>query len=96
VLALFLLSQCWRSYQEAGALRQLEQLPRRPGFACPVCHTAPPIGEYWLCPKCRGRFDPFATATICPHCQAALALTTCVDCHNARPHRSWDASILDG
>jgi hypothetical protein len=95
VLALFLLSQCWRSYQQAGALRRLEQLPRRSGFKCPVCHASPPTGDYWVCPACKGTFDPFATASVCPHCQAALGLTACPDCHNARPFRSWDATILD-
>lgn len=95
VLAAFLLSQCWRSFKEAGALRRIEQLARRPGFTCPVCHAAPPIGEFWVCPACQGTFDPFATAAVCPHCQQVLALTACPDCHNARPQRSWDASIVD-
>jgi Zn-dependent protease len=95
VLAFFLLSQCWRSYQSAGALRKLEQLPRRPGFKCAVCHAAPPVGNYWVCPACKGTFDPFATAAVCPHCQTELALTTCPDCHSARPHRAWDTSIVD-
>ncbi|MBC7368616.1 MAG: M50 family metallopeptidase [Undibacterium sp.] len=95
VMALFLLSQSWRSFKEAGALRQIEQLPRRPGFTCVVCHAAPPIGNYWVCPACNGTFDPFATAAVCPHCQTGLALTACPDCHNARPHSSWDASIVD-
>ncbi len=95
VLALFLLSQCWRSFKEAGALRQIEQLPRRPDFKCPVCHSAPPIGNYWVCPACNGTFDPFATETICPHCQTSLALTACPDCHSARPHSKWDAAVVD-
>ncbi len=95
ILAGFLLSQCWRSFKAAGALRRIEQLARRPGFTCPVCHSAPPIGEYWVCPACQGTFDPFATAAICPHCQGVLALIACPDCNNARPHRSWDASIVE-
>ena len=94
-MAFFLLSQCWRSYQQAGALRRIEELPRRSGFKCPVCQASPPIGEYWLCPACKVAFDPFASAAVCPRCQAELALTVCVDCHNARPHRSWDAFILE-
>jgi predicted amidophosphoribosyltransferase len=60
-----------------------------------VCRASPPIGAYWVCPACKSAFDPFATAAVCPHCQTALALTTCVDCGDARPHRSWDASIVD-
>ena len=95
MIALFLLSQCWRSYQQAGALRKLEQLPRRPAFKCPVCHAAPPIGDYWVCPACKGTFDPFATSAVCPRCQTALALTACPDCHTARPHRAWDTSVVD-
>ena len=95
IMACFLFSQCWRSFKEAKALQRLEQLPRRSGFKCPVCHAPPLIGEYWLCPSCKAAFDPFVTGGVCPHCQNALPLTACPDCHNARPHRSWDASVLD-
>ena len=95
LIAAFLLSQCWRSFQAAGALRKLEQLPRRPEFKCPVCHASPPIGAYWLCPSCRNAFDAFAHAGVCPHCQAALNLVACPDCRNARPLRSWDASVVE-
>ncbi len=94
-IALFLLSNCWSSYKLAGAMRELEKLPRHPGFKCPVCHAAPPIGNYWICPACKGTFDPFATAAVCPHCQAALDLTTCPDCHSARAQRTWDETIID-
>ena len=94
LIALFLFSQCWRGFKEAKALRRLEQLPRRPGFACPVCHAAPPVGDYWICPACKGTFDPFATAAVCPHCQSVLGHTACPDCRNARPHRTWDTSIV--
>lgn len=95
LVAAFVLSQCWRSYKQVGVLQKLEALPRRKEFQCPVCHTAPPVGPYWICPACKGTFDPFATGAVCPHCQAALALTTCPDCGEARPHRSWDASVVD-
>jgi Zn-dependent protease len=95
IMALFLISNCWQSFQHAKALRKLEQLPRRPEFACPVCHTAPPRGNYWLCPQCRQAFDPFATASVCPHCNAVLDLTTCLDCGESRAQRAWDASIRD-
>jgi Zn-dependent protease len=95
ILAFFLLSQCWQSYQASTALRQLEQLPRRAEFKCPVCHAAPPIGAFWVCPSCRGTFDAFATGGVCPHCQTAQELTTCPDCLNARAQRAWDGKILD-
>ena len=95
IMTVFLLSNCWRSFQSAQALRQVEQLPRRPEFACPVCHVSPPLGNYWLCPQCRRPFDPFATAAQCPQCQATLELLTCPDCGSARGLRAWDASIRD-
>ncbi|HWA86182.1 MAG TPA: site-2 protease family protein [Opitutus sp.] len=95
LIAVFLLSQCWRSFQAAGALRKLEQLPRRLEFKCPVCHASPPIGAYWLCPSCRNAFDAFAHAAVCPHCQAALGATMCPDCRNARPHRAWETSVVE-
>ncbi|MBI3886204.1 MAG: M50 family metallopeptidase [Opitutae bacterium] len=95
VIAYFLLSQSWGSFRAAGALRKLEQLPRRPEFKCPVCHALPPRGALWVCPSCKAAFDPFATAAVCPHCQHANDTTMCPNCHEARPHRSWDASIVD-
>jgi Zn-dependent protease len=95
IMALFLISICWKSFQHAKALRQLEQLPRRSEFTCPVCHTAPPRGNFWLCPQCRQPFDPFATASVCPHCSAVLDLVMCLDCGESRAQRAWDASIRD-
>lgn len=95
ILAFFLLSQSWQSYKASGALRQLEQLPRRAEFKCPVCHASPPIGEFWVCPSCRGTFDAFATGGVCPHCQTVQELTTCPDCLSARGQRAWDATIRD-
>jgi Zn-dependent protease len=95
ILAFFLLSQCWQSYKASAALRQLEQLPRRAEFKCPVCHASPPIGEFWVCPSCRGTFDAFASGGECPHCRATLDLTTCPDCHSARAQRAWDGRIVD-
>jgi Zn-dependent protease len=95
IMTFFLLSNCWRGYQQALQLRKFEQLPRRPEFACPVCRVAPPRGAYWLCPQCRQAFDPFVTSAVCPHCNAVLELTICPDCGSARAHRSWDAFIRD-
>lgn len=95
VLAFFVVSRAWSGYQESAALRKIEQLPRREQFKCPSCHASPPIGAYWICQSCRQPFDPFATNAVCPHCQTTLDVTTCPDCHSARPHRSWDATIVD-
>lgn len=95
ILAFFMLSNCWQSFQQAKELRKIEQLPRRPEFKCPECRASPPRGNYWLCPSCRQAFDPFATDARCPHCQATLDRTICPDCGGARGHRAWDGSIRD-
>lgn len=95
IMTFFLVSNCWQGFQHAKALRKIEQLPRRPEFACPVCHASPPRGNYWQCPQCKQLFDPFATNAECPHCHATLDLTPCPDCGSVRAHRSWDASIRD-
>ena len=93
IISLFLLSNCWRSFQLARALRRAEQLPRRPEFACPVCRASPPIGSYWRCRQCGQTFDMFATAAVCPHCSATHETTTCPDCGNARPLHAWDVNL---
>ena len=95
IMALYLLNICWKSFQQAQALRKIERLPRRPEFACPSCRTAPPLGNYWLCPQCRQAFDPFATASVCPHCSTVLERVTCPDCGEARGQRAWDVTIRD-
>ena len=95
VMIFFLLSNCWKGFQEAQTMRKVEQLPRRAEFACPECKKSPPSGNYWLCPSCRHPFDPFATAGQCPQCHTTLELIPCPDCGSTRGLRSWDASIRD-
>ena len=95
IMAFFLLSYCWRSFQQARALLKVERLPRRPEFACPDCHSSPPQGNYWRCRQCGQGFDPFATGAACPHCGTAHEVTFCPDCGGARALRAWDRSIVD-
>ena len=95
ILAVFLLSNCWRSFQVARVLRRMEQLPRRPEFACPVCQASPPIGNYWRCRQCGQAFDMFATAAVCPHCGASHETVTCPDCGNAKSLHAWDVTLRD-
>ena len=90
LMSAFLLSYCWRSFQEARVLRKIEQLPRRPEYACPTCHAAPPVGNFWRCQKCSQGFDLFANAATCPHCGEVHDVVTCVDCRNAHPLSSWE------
>ena len=67
-IAVFIAINCWSGLKHALALAKLAKLPRREGFACPSCLTAPPLGALWRCGKCGQAFDTFLTQGICPHC----------------------------
>src|SRR5665213_4616403 len=52
VMAAFILLNCWSGLKQAQALAKLAKIPRRAGFACPSCHSAPPLGALWRCGQC--------------------------------------------
>jgi Zn-dependent protease len=95
ILAAFLLMQCWSSFKMVPPLLALERLPRRSGYKCPSCHTAPPSGALWACPSCHNAVDAFASNGTCPHCSAQFNVMMCPDCQTAHPFRKWDATIID-
>lgn len=88
-IAVFMLMNCWSGLQHARALLRLAKLPRRDGFACPTCNTAPPAGEYWQCGKCGQAFDMFQAHGVCPHCSTQFAKTKCLDCGRLNPTNDW-------
>ncbi len=92
ILSAFILLNCWSGLQHAQALLKMAKLPRRPGYACPSCGTAPPIGAYWGCAACRIRFDTFETGAMCPRCRAQFPATRCLDCGRAYPLHEWAAA----
>lgn len=92
----FMAMNCWGGLQQARALLKIARLPRRPGFACPSCKTAPPLGAYWGCGSCRQPFDTFETRGVCPHCGAVFNKTMCLDCHEQRPMSEWVAGATAG
>ena len=75
-ICVFLLLNCWNGLQSARKLLKIAKLPRRDGFKCPSCRTAPPIGTYWKCGNCQQMFDTFETGGVCAHCGAQYATTT--------------------
>jgi Zn-dependent protease len=93
-IALFMLMNCWSGLQQARALLRLAKIPRRDGFACPTCNTAPPLGEYWTCGKCGQPFDTFRTHAVCPHCSTQFAQTKCLDCGRLNPMNDWMVAAL--
>jgi len=88
-IAVFMLLNCWGGLQHARGLLRMAKLPRRPGYACPVCRTAPPVGAYWTCGRCQQPFDIFETRGVCPHCAAKFSTTICLDCQEQRPMNEW-------
>ncbi len=94
VIAGFMLLNCWGGLRHAQALSRLAKLPRRAGFACPKCKTAPPLGELWKCGKCGHPFDTFATGAVCPYCSTRYPVTACLECGTASPMSEWAATPL--
>jgi Zn-dependent protease len=92
IMAAFILMNCWSGLMQARAMIKMANAPRREGFACPVCKTAPPLGAIWRCGKCRQPFDTFETQGVCPHCQTQYAATSCPECGNLRPISEWTTS----
>ncbi|MEO7599044.1 MAG: site-2 protease family protein [Opitutus sp.] len=91
IMAFFLLSNCWQSFQHAKALRRLEQLPRHREFSCPACKSSPPVGAFWRCEACGQPFDVFATQGTCPKCSAMKSTAPCVDCGASSPLTAWQS-----
>jgi Zn-dependent protease len=95
-IAVFMLMNCWGGLKQAQALLKLSRLPRRAGFACPSCRTAPLLGEKWKCAHCGLPFDTFLTRGVCPHCGAQYATTMCGDCGKSYPMNEWMVGSVAG
>jgi Zn-dependent protease len=88
-VAAYLLMSCWGGLQRARALLRMAKLPRRPGYLCPSCRTAPPLGDFWRCGQCGQMFDTFGTNAVCPNCAARFAATMCLDCGVRSSMLAW-------
>jgi len=95
-ISAFMLMNCWSGLRHAQGLLRRARLPRREGFACPSCRTAPPIGAYWKCGQCGQPFDTFQSRAVCPHCAAQFATTVCLDCGEQRPLQDWIVGAYAG
>jgi Zn-dependent protease len=91
VMGAYLLMTCWGGLKAARVFIRQEKLPRRLGFACPSCRSAPPLGEIWQCSHCAQRFDTFSTGGVCPRCGARFETTTCLFCRERSPMNQWVA-----
>lgn len=91
VLAAFMLLNCWGGLRHARYLSKVAKLPRREGFACPRCQTAPPIGEFWKCGNCGRGFDTFQTQGVCSYCATQFDMARCLDCGALSRLNEWAA-----
>ncbi len=92
LIAGYMLLNCWNGLQGARALIRNEKLPRREGFICPGCGSAPKIGDHWKCAQCKQAFDTFGTGAVCPHCGAQYSNTMCMECQQFFPMSEWVTS----
>ena len=93
-LAVFVLMNCWAGFKHARALLKIARLPRRQGYACPTCNSAPPAGVFWRCAQCKQPFDPFEARAACPVCRTHYPTTQCLDCGRRHPLHEWASSSL--
>lgn len=89
VLAGFMLLNCWGGLRHAWFLMQASKLPRRHGYACPSCGSAPPVGVFWICGNCKTKLDTFESGAMCPNCAAQFPTTRCLDCGHTAPMAQW-------
>jgi len=95
-ISVYMLMNCWRGMRHAQDLMRFSRLPRRKGFSCPSCRTAPPVGAYWECGTCGQMFDTFQTLAVCPNRAAQYATTVCLDCQEQRPMSEWTVGAYAG
>jgi Zn-dependent protease len=80
---------CFQGFAQARELLRRGNAPRREGCRCPNCGTAPPVGNFWHCGRCRKGFDPFATQLMCPHCNTQYNIVVCLECGSPAPPQAW-------
>ncbi len=95
-IAVFVLLNCWGGFQHARVLLRMAKLPRRAGYSCPTCNSAPPLGAYWKCNQCGQAFDTFETGAACPACRAQFPATRCLDCGRQHSQHAWASPALAG
>lgn len=93
VMAAFALMQCWSGLRQARVLSRIEAAPRHAGLACPSCQQAPPVGEFWVCGRCRQKFDMFAAQGVCPHCGVRFNGVRCMECGQIHPIHAFVQSV---
>jgi len=93
-ITLYIGMNCWGGFKHARDLLRLAKMPRRNGYSCPTCNTAPPVGAYWKCGQCGQTFDTFETGAVCPNCRTQFPAAQCLDCGRRHPLHAWASGSL--
>ncbi len=88
-ICVFIFLNCFQGFKHAREMLRMAKAPRYEGYHCPLCKTAPPVGEFWSCGKCRKKFDAIATQLACPHCGTQYERIACFQCGTANPLVDW-------
>jgi uncharacterized protein (TIGR03067 family) len=94
IIAGFALLASLGGFGQACSRMRMLKARRHEGVACPSCGSAPPVGPYWLCPRCHQRFDFFEHAGRCPHCDAAQESVPCQECGRRHPYEEWVPEVI--
>ena len=94
LMTAFIFMNCRQGWRQARVLSQVAALPRRSGYDCPECHTAPPVGELWTCAKCDSPFDIFENHGTCRHCGSQYSIARCNGCGAWNSLRDWRKSPI--
>lgn len=93
ILALFAAMQSWAGFQNAKAMRAVEEPGARMEVRCPSCAVIPPIGPAWQC-QCGNRFDVFAHRGRCPNCGGVFMSIPCPSCGQLSHPYGWYAPVI--
>jgi Zn-dependent protease len=91
VLTFFIASQSLAALRLAKVVSRTENAPRRSEYTCPSCKLPPPVGDFWICHKCKTVFDTFEHLALCPSCGEDFPLTQCLACLARYPLPDWVA-----
>lgn len=93
IMIVFVVLQSLAGFRSARILLDFANASRRRDLACPSCGAPPPQGHYWICNRCRDRFDMFAAPTLCPSCGQMFAEAMCPECHRSTPVAEWFPAV---
>lgn len=94
VMAVFVAVQCLMGFRQAQVLSRMLNSPRHEWAHCPSCGQSPFVGNFWVCDRCRARFDAFEHRAQCPGCRTPFPTTMCPSCRQRHLIAEWLDRVL--